>query len=427
MSLLKGRLESRAITADDVPWNVGAINGSSDYKSLQLAAVWACTRLICDQTASSPLHLFTKNDQGPKQLASSELLEDPSASLSPYDWKYQGIASAVLEGNGYAPATSMTRSGYIAKAEWVHPNDVIVLTKGPRVLGYEINGEKIEPAEMIHVRGMVMPGQAVGLSPLKASAKAIKMGLEAENFGLNWFLDGAHPTGILSTDKAVNKDQAEAIKSRWTSIFGSKRGVAVLGNGFDYKPVQATAETSQFLPTMRFIFSQVASVFGVPPEMIGGETAGSMTYSNTEARGQDFVTYTLRPWLTRFETTISRLHPDGQYVKFNTGALLRADTKSRYEAYKIGIDAGFLTVEDVRAWEDLATSSSTVDVEKISRILQKIYVAVDKVISTDEARQMVRALGVDLDEGFDFNSGTSAGSLDSKVAELVQSSLDKED
>jgi phage portal protein BeeE len=44
--------------------------------------------------------------------------------------------------------------------------------------------------------------------------------------------------------------------------------------------------------------------------------------------------------------------PRAQYVKFNTGSLLRTDTKSRYEAHAIAIAAGFLTVNEVRELED---------------------------------------------------------------------------
>ena len=48
------------------------------------------------------------------------------------------------------------------------------------------------------------------------------------------------------------------------------------------------------------------------------------------------------------------LLPRGQYVKFNTGALLRTDLKTRYESYALAL-AGpqpWLTVDEVRELED---------------------------------------------------------------------------
>jgi hypothetical protein len=36
----------------------------------------------------------------------------------------------------------------------------------------------------------------------------------------------------------------------------------------------------------------------------------------------------------------------------NVDALLRPDTKSRYDAHKVALDAGFLTVDEVREFEN---------------------------------------------------------------------------
>ena len=41
------------------------------------------------------------------------------------------------------------------------------------------------------------------------------------------------------------------------------------------------------------------------------------------------------------------------YVEFLPDALLSTDTKSRYEAYELGVDAGWLTLDGVRRKENL--------------------------------------------------------------------------
>ena len=64
------------------------------------------------------------------------------------------------------------------------------------------------------------------------------------------------------------------------------------------------------------------------------------------------IRWSLTPWLTRVEQAMSDLLPRGQYAKFNLDSLLRGDTLSRYQAHKIGIDAGFLSVDEVRQIED---------------------------------------------------------------------------
>ena len=97
---------------------------------------------------------------------------------------------------------------------------------------------------------------------------------------------------------------------------------------------------------------QICRIYGVPPEMIGADSGNSMTYANVEQRDLALLKYVVGPWLTRLETALTALLPAGQYVKFNTGGLLRTDLASRYASYAIALTNGFLTVDEVRALED---------------------------------------------------------------------------
>jgi phage portal protein BeeE len=86
--------------------------------------------------------------------------------------------------------------------------------------------------------------------------------------------------------------------------------------------------------------------------MAGSELGGHEDYSSPEQRATDYLTFCLRPWLHRLERSISTLLPRTQQAKFNAGAMVRADLKTRYEAHAIALASGFLTVNEVRALED---------------------------------------------------------------------------
>jgi phage portal protein BeeE len=66
----------------------------------------------------------------------------------------------------------------------------------------------------------------------------------------------------------------------------------------------------------------------------------------------EFAEFTLLPWAKRLEATFSAELPRGTGMKVNMDGLRRADTKTRYEAHKIALDGGFLTVDEVREIED---------------------------------------------------------------------------
>jgi phage portal protein BeeE len=69
--------------------------------------------------------------------------------------------------------------------------------------------------------------------------------------------------------------------------------------------------------------------------------------------GQHFLTYTLLPWITRIEEQFSALLPRPQRVSFDTEALLRADTLTRFRAHQIAISTGIRTPNEAREMENL--------------------------------------------------------------------------
>lgn len=63
------------------------------------------------------------------------------------------------------------------------------------------------------------------------------------------------------------------------------------------------------------------------------------------------------------------LLPRGQSARFNLNAVLRPDTKTRYEAHALAIQTGFLTIDEVRDIEGLpplTTTAATPESEAVS-------------------------------------------------------------
>ena len=95
----------------------------------------------------------------------------------------------------------------------------------------------------------------------------------------------------------------------------------------------------------------VALAFGVPPYMLGAPSDSS-TYANVESRMIEFRTFTLLPWQRRIDRVLDAQFPRGTELKIRSDALLRADTATRYAAHKVALDAGFMTIDEVRQLED---------------------------------------------------------------------------
>ena len=131
-----------------------------------------------------------------------------------------------------------------------------------------------------------------------------------------------------------------------------KRDIAVLGSGARFQPVSINPDEAQFLGTIKANVATVCRIFGVPPEAMGGETAGHEAYTSPEMRSTDLLLWCIRPWLYRVERGVSRLLPSTQRARFNAGGMVRATLLDRYRAHELGIKAGWLLRSEVRELED---------------------------------------------------------------------------
>ncbi len=192
----------------------------------------------------------------------------------------------------------------------------------------------------------------LGLSPIAYAREAIGLGLAAEKYGAKFFGDSAIPAGVLTSDQHISQEQAERLRDRWDARHKGRRRIAVLGDGARFQAITIAPEEAQFVETQKLNVATICRIYGIAPEMMGGETAGPLAYSSPEMRSTDFLTLSLRPWLYRVERAVSRLLPRTQSARFNPGGFARTTLKERYEAHEIGIRAGWLLRSEVRELED---------------------------------------------------------------------------
>jgi HK97 family phage portal protein len=325
--------------------------------ALRLSTVWGCVRLLADSVSTLPLHVYRGDDRDP--IPTPRLLQRPSADFPELaDWLWAVMASLLLRGNAWGLITDRRGAGLLpSQVDLVHPDRVAITTNGDGLRVIRINGVEQNPADVFHIKAYPWPGQVEGLSPIRYAAESMGLGLGAERYGARFFAGADMPIGFLETDQDVDKETADKLRARWRQLgrgnpLDGKRDIGVLGNGARFRPLAIAPEESQFIQTQKFNVSTICRFYGVPPEMMAGETAGHEAYTSPEMRGTDFLTFTLRPWLYRIERAVSGLLPSTQAAKFNAGGFVRATLLDRYTAHKLGIEAGWLLRSEVRELED---------------------------------------------------------------------------
>ncbi len=359
----RGRGEAREATLSQILEATGGSRMSSTGISvgpdsaLRLGSVWRSVNLIADLTAGFPVDAFRRQAgiRIPVEPA-PVLLSDPSPGMLDLDWRRTVLVSWLLRGNAAGIVSSSSSLGYPLGIELAHP-DELAIWKDRGKWRYRLAGRErflYPEGDLWHVPAFTMPGSRIGLSPISYAAESIGLGLAVRRFGSEWFSDGGHPTAILSTEQEVGPDLAALIKKRFLDATRGRREPAVLGAGLEYKPIQISPEESQFLETTRANVADVARYFGVPPELIGGESGGSLTYANVEQRALDLLTYTVSAWVLRLEKSLTALLPRGQYVKLNVDSLLRTSLVDRMHAHEVAIRNGIRSRNEARAIEDEA-------------------------------------------------------------------------
>ncbi|HEV8425702.1 MAG TPA: phage portal protein [Actinomycetes bacterium] len=320
--------------------------------ALRLSTVWGCVRLLADSVSTLPLHVYRGEDRDP--IPTPPLLARPSADFPDLaDWLWAVMASLLLRGNAWGVVTARSGAGLLpAQVDLVHPDRVAVTTEqGRRVI--RVAGVEYPRGELFHCKAFTWPGEVLGLSPIAYARETIGLGLAAEKYGGAYFGDAMVPSAVLESEQDIKKEAAEKLKAEYVALLTRRRrDIAVLGNGAKLRAIAIAPEESQFIQTQQFNVSAICRIFGVPPEAMGGQTAGHEAYTSPEMRSSDLLTWTLRPWLYRIERAVSTLLPRTQQARFNPGGMVRATLLDRYTAHKLGIEAGWLLPSEVRELED---------------------------------------------------------------------------
>jgi len=332
--------------------------------ALQSTVVLACCRILSETISSLPLHVYRRVGDGSKEIARDiplyrVLSFAPNSWQTKFEFFEQMVMNLCLWGNSYTQIKS-GRYGAVSELINLHPSrmDVERLENG-RLRYMYTNPEtgRLEPYtqdQIMHVRWTAEPDGIKGMVPVEVAREAIALARACEIHAAKFWANSARPGIVLQTDGSLSPEAAERLRDNWERLHkGVDRAykTAILTNGLKVEPVGFTAEQSQFESTRRFQSEEIARVYRLPVRLVQGQSGG-----NPEIEGQDFVTYTLVPWLRRIESAISRslIYNDDLFVaEFDVRGLMRGDSNSRASYYSTMTNLGIFSINDCRRLENM--------------------------------------------------------------------------
>lgn len=341
--------------------------------SLKIATVFACIKILAESVSKLPLKVHQEDEYGihkPKQHYLQQLLRlRPNPYMSTMSFFGALETQLNLRGNSYA-SIEYDNKGKV-KALWPIDSEKVTvyvdnagLLSSRAKLWYIVNVDgkqfKLMPHEILHFKNGITLDGLVGVPPLEYLKGLLENAASAENFINNFYKQGLQVKGIVQyvgdLDEGAKKKFREKFESMSSGLKNSHR-IALMPVGYQFIPMALNMHDAQFLENTEMTLRQIATVHGIKMHQLND--LSKSTHTNIEHQQRQFYTDTLQARLTMYEQELTyKLFLDeeilsGFYTKFNVDAILRANLKERYEAYRIGIQGGFLKSNEARAKEDL--------------------------------------------------------------------------
>ncbi len=361
-------LEMLGIEADEI--NLKGKN------ALKEATVFACIRILADSIGKLPIKVY-KNKDGRQSVADHYLT--PLLKIRPNPWMTARDFFKALEvqrnlyGNSYAWIEFATVGRNAGKVTGIYPldsskiqiyvDDIGLLPhKGKLWYIYTDNKgiqHRIDSDEMLHFKGLTSDG-IIGMTPLERLKSTVENAGAASQYLNNSFKTGLQTKGIIHYVGDLNPEAQRVFREKFEQMASGLKNanrVSLLPIGYQFQPLSLTMADAQFIENTQLTVKQIAAAFGVKNHQLND--LDRATHTNVEHQQREFYVDTLMDILTGYEQELTyklfteRELKEGHYLKFNVNAILRADPKTRYEGYRIAIQSGFLTANEVRALEEM--------------------------------------------------------------------------
>lgn len=322
----------------------------SKEQALSIPKVASNIDTIAGKISTIPLKLYKEvvKDNGKKAVESVEddrvelLNADTGDTLDAVQFKKAIITDYFLDKGGYAFIKK--RGNKAQSLHYVNAESVTILKNSDPIFKsfqIQVNGKRYKDFEFIKVLRNTKDG-ASGDSIRVEISQALKTAYQSLVMQYASTKKGGKKRGFLMTDKTLTTGVLEKLKQDWESLY-SNDGLnsIVLPNGAKFQEsTDSTFETS-VNATRKQLNDEIDAIFHI------GKTDAE-TFQNA-----------IVPILTVVECAINRVlllekeKEDGLFFAFDTKEMLKSDIKSRFEAYGIGIEKGFIMPNEARYLENM--------------------------------------------------------------------------
>ncbi|QPC87408.1 phage portal protein [Mesorhizobium sp. NBSH29] len=337
----------------------------STHGALNLSAFWACTRVTAQTIASLSLEVMERRADGARVRVADhplqELLDEaPNADQTSIEFWEGRVLGLCTSGNGFAEKV-FQGDRLIALNPMPFDTSVERLKSGDLRYSFNDRGKTIVLPEKKVFHLKAFGDGDVGMSPVSYARQTIGTSIASERAAGQMFGKGMRAKGFFTFPNQLSQEQREQAKKNFADRYSGPNapGVGILEAGVDFKAVNITPRDAELIMNRRFNVEEICRWLGVPPIIIGHAGEGqTMWGTGVSAIMQSWLNLGLRSQLKRIEKAIAKriMTPEERRrfkVRFNYEDLLRGDSQARAAFYTALLQAGVMTINEVRRLEGL--------------------------------------------------------------------------
>lgn len=326
------------------------------WNALSVVSLFRCCDLISGKLAEMPLVPAAWNDSPLEVKPYIPLLVNMDPDLSQAEAIKQLQFGVLLDGEAACLITSRDADGFAETVRVLRYYDwwpdMDAYTQRPKA--YWVYGERRPTSDVIHFRGLTLPGEFRGIPPLVMFDRVLSNAMAQDESAVEMLVSGAVHQGYFTHPQTPSPEAVTDTKEAWRDgVAGRDRTPPVFVGGLQFHPLNPDPASLQLLDSRKYNALEVCVAYGVRPHVIGVPEDHSFTYSSALMENRSFVAFSLSNWMTLFAGTLSRYMRPGIKCRFNPRALLEPDEKVRAETDKIGVEMGWLGGDEVRQREGL--------------------------------------------------------------------------
>ena len=314
--------------------------------ALSIPAVSGWVDFICNTFAQIPFKLYKETIKDGKRVTEevtddrvSIINDDTKDKLDGYQFKKAICEDYLLGKGGYA---FIGKVGNKFNALYYVKCDRVSVQKNEKAIYKDytlmVDGQTYNDYQFIKLLRNTKDG-ASGTSLTEEINRALHTAFKRLCYDLDLARTGGSRKGFIKSQKHLSKDAIASLKKAWESYYSGNANTVILNDGLEFQEASNTSRENEtnakeitFNDTLKVIFH------------IGA------TYEET-------IKNAIMPIAVAFATALNRdflLEKEKKSFYFapDTKELYKGSLKERYDAYKIAIESGFKTRNEIRYMED---------------------------------------------------------------------------